>query len=474
MNSKRNSSTIGVRVVILLLLAVIGGWAWGVWHTRAREIILSDRGFAPKVVFIRQGAVVAFHTSRGKYYWPASDPHPIHSDYGEFDAGRALHAGESWKFGFNRVGVWRYHDHLAPQFSGVIVVLGWDSREFAGMWKSLGEHITRRIPETTKEMDAYYARCGGLNKDCWDPVFTSLVETRGPKSALKTIAYLRQNYPDFANYCHQYTDFTGELSYWNVSPKKRLPEFDPDLAGQCSSGYLHGYMGEFASHGSISQGISFCDALSRAYPQSEVAYECYRGVGNGLAFRFGLSSWNDEEKIVQDALEVCAGVKEAKLCEQGVIIGLDHMYFGVHGFQLRMNADRPFGVCDRVKPELTDDCYEQLSDGFFAFVGHDLDKAAPYIAKLSPKHAAIVIPRVIQIPYELVTFDSDGYDRIVAWCRRAPFGLSETCLKGFIEKLLTIDLDYNGHTAKANEFCGMSLLTAKERDFCVSVINERR
>ncbi len=467
----KNKYKISGIVGIILFLLGIGGLS--IRHAYTKTITLDDTGFHPKVALVVRGESITFRTSRGKYFWPASDPHPIHATYPEFDPKEALKKDAVWTFTFDRVGIWSYHDHLAPQFGGRIISLGWDAREFAQLVQSARKKISGFIPLTVTEMEAYFGQCGGLNKDCWDPVFTSIVETKGTKQALETVSYLRQKYPEFANYCHQYTDFIGEISYWNILPKKRLPQFNAALAGQCSSGYMHGYMGEFVSHGSIGQGIAFCDALFRLAPDHEVTAECYRGVGNGLAFRFGLTSWNDEDAIINEALGVCESVREKKLCEQGVIIGLDHMYFGVHGFQLRMDPKDPFAVCRRVKTELTDDCYEQLSDGFFAFVESDLDKAMPYVKKLPPKQAAIVIAKIIQIPYELESFGANGYARIVAWCRSVPYGLGQTCLRGFIGKLKTIDVDYNGHTTIAENFCRMPILTAEEEWFCRRVVYEQ-
>ena len=54
--------------------------------------------------------------------WPASAFHPTHLLYPGFDALRGLNAGESYSFTFDKVGSWKYHNHLSPSFTGAIIV----------------------------------------------------------------------------------------------------------------------------------------------------------------------------------------------------------------------------------------------------------------------------------------------------------------------------------------------------------------
>ena len=58
----------------------------------------------------------------GEDAWPASDVHPTHEVYPGFDAERGVPSGSSWSYTFDRAGSWPFHDHLAPEAKGVIVV----------------------------------------------------------------------------------------------------------------------------------------------------------------------------------------------------------------------------------------------------------------------------------------------------------------------------------------------------------------
>ena len=78
--------------------------------------------FVPGVLHVRRGQIVTFENVGNVDKWPASDPHPIHTDYPGFDARRTIVPGGSWSFRFLRPGRWGYHDHLSPWITGTIDV----------------------------------------------------------------------------------------------------------------------------------------------------------------------------------------------------------------------------------------------------------------------------------------------------------------------------------------------------------------
>jgi len=79
-------------------------------------------GFEPSTVTIHQGETVTFINDSAKPDWPASNVHPTHQIYSEFDPKRPLAPGESWPFTFTKVGEWKFHDHLQANVTGLIVV----------------------------------------------------------------------------------------------------------------------------------------------------------------------------------------------------------------------------------------------------------------------------------------------------------------------------------------------------------------
>lgn len=86
------------------------------------EVKLGSNGFTPSELSIKPGETVKFTTDLGKPFWPASDLHPTHGIYPEFDPQEPIEPTDSWSFTFLKAGRWRYHDHLQPEFRGIIEV----------------------------------------------------------------------------------------------------------------------------------------------------------------------------------------------------------------------------------------------------------------------------------------------------------------------------------------------------------------
>lgn len=111
---------------LLVLASAIGGYFF-----MTREAISSgevrvgikEDGFNPETIKIKKGTKVTFVNEDEVARWPASDLHPSHGIYPEFDPKTPVKPGESWSFTFDKVGEWEYHDHLSPYLIGKITVL---------------------------------------------------------------------------------------------------------------------------------------------------------------------------------------------------------------------------------------------------------------------------------------------------------------------------------------------------------------
>lgn len=85
-------------------------------------ITLTTDGFTPAELTITRGETVTFRTTTGKRFWPASNLHPSHLEYSDFDPKAPIEPDGEWSFTFDQVGEWRMHDHLAPYYTGTITV----------------------------------------------------------------------------------------------------------------------------------------------------------------------------------------------------------------------------------------------------------------------------------------------------------------------------------------------------------------
>ncbi len=84
---------------------------------------LNEDGFTPNEITILRGQSVTWKTTRGKQFWPASNLHPSHTLYPEFDPLNPVPADQTWTFRFDKIGSWIYHDHLSPYYKGKVNVL---------------------------------------------------------------------------------------------------------------------------------------------------------------------------------------------------------------------------------------------------------------------------------------------------------------------------------------------------------------
>ena len=86
------------------------------------EISITDAAYLPAQVTIKKGDTVKFTNNGTKSNWPASAPHPTHTDYPAFDPKKGVAVGESWSFTFDQTGTWLFHDHLNPTRFGAVTV----------------------------------------------------------------------------------------------------------------------------------------------------------------------------------------------------------------------------------------------------------------------------------------------------------------------------------------------------------------
>lgn len=88
----------------------------------ANTVTFDGSAFSPASLTVKSGTTVTFTNNSDTPVWPASDPHPTHTDLPGFDANKGLTKGESYSFTFVKVGSWGYHNHLSSGEKGTIVV----------------------------------------------------------------------------------------------------------------------------------------------------------------------------------------------------------------------------------------------------------------------------------------------------------------------------------------------------------------
>lgn len=126
---------IGVLLVVVILVG--GGWYVSKFRPGTQVVSNQETGQAPSnsvvitmrqddydpsEITIKKGTTVVFVNKSSDWRWPASNLHPTHDIYPEFDPKEPVAPEKSWSFRFDRAGAWRMHDHLAPYITGTITV----------------------------------------------------------------------------------------------------------------------------------------------------------------------------------------------------------------------------------------------------------------------------------------------------------------------------------------------------------------
>lgn len=86
------------------------------------EVSYTNSCFSPSTLTVKQGQTVSFINNSSRSMQPASNDHPSHTDYPEFDSGSPVEKGETYEFTFTKKGTWGYHDHLRESCSGTVIV----------------------------------------------------------------------------------------------------------------------------------------------------------------------------------------------------------------------------------------------------------------------------------------------------------------------------------------------------------------
>lgn len=88
----------------------------------ATVVSYAGTGFTPASITVKIGTTVNFENESMVAMWPASNPHPTHTDLPGFDAGKPVEAGGTYSYTFQKVGTWKYHNHLRREEGGSVTV----------------------------------------------------------------------------------------------------------------------------------------------------------------------------------------------------------------------------------------------------------------------------------------------------------------------------------------------------------------
>ncbi|MDO8523364.1 MAG: cupredoxin domain-containing protein [bacterium] len=84
------------------------------------DVLITSAGFSPSVINIKKGTTIVFTNNDTVAHWPASNPHPAHTDFPAFNSKPGIPTGGTYSFTTDTAVSFGFHDHLNPTLKGQI------------------------------------------------------------------------------------------------------------------------------------------------------------------------------------------------------------------------------------------------------------------------------------------------------------------------------------------------------------------
>lgn len=416
-------------------------------------IELREDGFYPSSISVPQGAEITFRSALERSFWPASNIHPAHGLYPEFDPERPIGKDKTWSFVFAKSGTWEFHDHLAPSFTGTIVV-----RDEKG-----GVQVADDCQEDSRD---YH---------CWLRDLRGALAQGGINAAFERMAQLYEEDETFASSCHSLAHDLG-LAAYPYFLKDESSILTPKAAF-CASGFYHGFMEALlTTTRSVEDAQEFCALVEEAVvPFSpDAALQCYHGVGHGaMDLTVSMADANErrsEQELLEPALVFCREASSDELqlyrCASGVFNSLANFYVKSE-FGLEVNWQDPLWICRTQAEDLQESCFGNMNTVLFWAAKGDFLQAASWVKDMEDEQAMPTIRYLAGLAALDVARGSHG--QAVLLCRELQAPLTTACVEGFAHGFLEHGLPDREYE-EALEFCETSLMSVQERDTCLSYV----
>ncbi len=443
-------------------IAVFAACVWVFWAKAfvvgdGRSITFRQDGYRPTRLTVRVGDSVTFRNNSGKPFWPASNNHPIHELYPEFDPRKPIAPGESWQFTFTQEGKWRFHDHIYPEFRGTIMVLPPGKT-------------------TLPPLDCSASADAQTKGRCWEETLSDALETRGIAGAFKEFSRLYKTDTDFIRSgCHVHAHRIGDEFFQAYASKLRKLEGIelPVETMSCGYGFFHGLFEHFfRKYPDVELARAICDDLDSRYSKTIplIRINCFHGAGHGLiADPPDPSSWGNPKSLVAGPLALCAQIShipdESHACIDG-IFNVVSSWMGDAKYGMSIDAADPFWLCESVPDVAKESCYYEQIMVMSEMENRDLLAITrKYVAPIADPQIARLVMFSLAASFMQKDVALADHAHMLVNCRNVPAGLKERCLEGVLN-------GFKGHGEPGNEynkalaFCALPQMTREEQQVC--------
>ena len=366
--------------------------------------------FLPKRLEAPAGQTVTFVNESDAPMWPASNIHPTHEILPGFDAKSPIEPGESCTFVFEEVGFWRYHNHLSPSQSGIVVITG--EARTAKAEPLLIDPGELTFEDVGQDVGAASAQdVIDLFRD--DKLLNAFVKRYGPAA---TVRILSENEDRVGVDCHQRAHVMGRLAY------EQFGAIAFSLSGhECHSGGYHGATEAFFRDRGTTHLQSDIGVVCSAGLNDFFRHQCVHGIGHGLM------AWTSYELF--DALELCdllEAVSDQQSCFSGVF--MENVVGGLSGSMGHFTeflSDDPHFPCNILDDRYVVLCYFFQSSRMIQVFGGDFERLAaacaeaPAVAHSVCSYAEDPASRLdcLDGAVQDSFWDPSGADNTLAFCR---------------------------------------------------------
>jgi len=493
--------------VLVTALTLTGVPTLALAHTGTTHIVeFSEEGFSPKLSEILVGDSIEFVNTGELDHWPASNVHPTHELYADFDARRPILPGGSWTFTFSQAGLWGFHDHLNPQNMGQVVVLPdthqgsvaqsepvdeitgtglvrvynaarmFVTRIFEAAKLFISEAFVRSVasndsahsaapgqlniefrPPSDADLETVYQQvdteCASDDFDCFEGYFRQQVITNGPEITVELVNRLRidgivSSVVDEHQLAHRIGRQTAES--YGVNEKAFLLCPMKSLNGGCQHGFFEFVLARTESTSEAADLI--CQSLQDGY-SSKFQFYCYHGVGHGVM----MAAAYDLTRAL-DSCDTFDTFMAQDGCWQGVFMeNVAGWMRGVAREGVFVESD-PLAPCNGLAEKYQHECYINHSGYLISFFGDKVELATNACLEAANDDVSSCLQSIglmVTNPVWQANFIEDLESRSfedASWeiCLMFPAGHLDQCVLGAIDNIHNFD---DQDISRAETFC---------------------
>lgn len=265
-------------------------------HSQTQVIEMTENGFEPSSVEVDTNSTLIFINKDKNPRWPASNIHPTHGIYPEFDPKMQIEPGKDWTFKPKKAGTFKYHDHLYPHLRATLIVEEEPTKvpvkPELNIFNKIKEYFFQFLKVITKINSLFDIKGDktaslDLKSTPLEKQFEALEEysrLAGAQSAWEAVQSSFKSKPGSMGNIHDLAHLAGKLLY-EEKGFEGIALCKVDFAFGCYHGFL-----DTAFSQDLSKLASAQDACSKLGPgTSGPVSSCIHGIGHGIASFYSTS-----------------------------------------------------------------------------------------------------------------------------------------------------------------------------------------